>query len=454
MVSPTAAAATPPTFRHDDAGTPEQQWLALPDWDGVRALEPFGPSGARRLVVVAAHPDDESLGAGGLIATAAELGVPVEVVVLTDGAASHPGSTSVTGDALAALRADETRSAVTALAPLAGVHLVGLPDGELARHVDAAVTALVAVVGERGPDTLLVAPWRGDGHTDHEAASVVASTAAVRTDSHVVEYPIWLWHWGTGEDVPWHDLRGLRLDDGARAAKAAALAAHASQVTPLSDGPGDEALLSPSMLAHFDRPHEVFVTPRAPHDDDAFERLHREVEEPWDTPTSWYEQRKRAVTLAALPHQRYGRALEVGCSTGQLARALADRCDHLLALDRADSAVERARAAIAGQQHVEVRRATVPRDWPHAQFDLVVVSEVGYFLSPLDLDGVIDRVERCLAPDGAVVLCHWRHPIEGWPLTGDRVHERWAERTGRPPVVTHLERDFALVVHAARGVSP
>ncbi len=444
-----------PAFLHSDSGTAEPQWVDDTRWADVPALTLLDESHLERVVVVAAHPDDETLGAGGLIVAAAAAGLHVDVVVLTDGEASHPDSPSTTPPRLAAIRRSETRAAVRHLSPGSTVIFADLGDGRLKVSLTEAVSTLVDVIGEDGRKTLLVAPWRGDRHPDHEAAGRAAAIAAERTDARLLEYPIWLWHWAAPDEAPWAAMRALALPPAARTTREAALACHASQVLPLSHAAGDEVLLSADLLAHFHRDREVFVQPDLAHGpgkvDSAFDDLHQENDDPWSVMTAWFERRKRALTLAALPDEHYGRALEIGCSLGLLAGDLANRCDELVALDRSDVAVERARHRLRGVPNVQVEAAVVPRDWPSGTFDLVVVSEVGYFLSPLELDGLLARVRDNLAPGGHVVLCHWRHPIVGWPLDGDRVHDLWRAASEQDPLVVHRERDFLLEVHAHPG---
>ena len=97
-------------------------------------------------------------------------------------------------------------------------------------------------------------------------------------------------------------------------------------------------LLGPALLAHFDRDVEVVLESAAPVGDDALDRVHRDRDDPWDV-DGWYERRKRAITLASLPREHYGRALEVGCSVGALAVDLAGRCDALVAVDSSAAAL-------------------------------------------------------------------------------------------------------------------
>lgn len=432
---------TEPDFRHDRPGTPADVWMAELASRPLPSLSL--PATRGRLVVAGAHPDDETLGAGGLIHTAARAGWQVEVVTATAGEGSHPHSPSQVPQRLAEVRRAELRDAIALLAPGATVRCLDLPDGDVAAHVPELVAALVRIIGTDGDDVLLCAPWRRDGHPDHEAVGRAGAIAAARTDARLLEYPVWLWHWGHVDDVPWDEGVRLPLSGAALDTKRAAVAAHTSQVRPLSPEAGDEVLLGDDLLAHFDR-DEVFLASDATVEDDALDLVHRQRPDPWQV-DSFYERRKRALTLASLPRERYARALEVGCSVGALAVDLAGRCDELLAVDDSETAIDLARRRTAGLEHVDVRRARVPDEWPEGRFDLVSISEVGYFLSPRDLAEVVARACRALTDDGHLLLCHWRHQPVGWPLAGPAVHEAFLV-TGAPVLVAHDEPDFLLHV--------
>ena len=246
------------TFRHDEPGTDEAVWRG---WRRLERLPPLDWDGLDHVVVVAAHPDDETLGAAGLMAEASRRGIGVDVVVATLGEASHPRSGTITPEGLSRWRAREVTGAVGLLAPRAVLHLLHLPDGVLQQHVPA-VTARVA--GLAGVGSLVVAPWVGDGHPDHAAAGLGAARAAAAVRARSLEYPVWAWHWSAPADprVPWRRMIRHPLTPAARRLKRRALALHRSQTHPLSDQPGDETLLGAGFLDHFDRPHEVFVGPR------------------------------------------------------------------------------------------------------------------------------------------------------------------------------------------------
>lgn len=440
------------SFTHDGVGTDAEAWRAHPRWGHAPELTLVNQDRpCTRLVVVAAHPDDESLGAGGLIATAAARGLDVYVVLLTAGEGSHPDSPTITRHALATRRLGEAERALGILAPDAPLVFLGASDGGVAEVEAAVTTSLVDLIGD-GRTTLLVAPWREDGHTDHEAAGRAAAAAARRTGARLVEYPIWMWHKDAPQAAPWDRMRRLDLSERVTQRKWLAIQAHATQVKPLSEAPEDAVLLSGRVLAHFSAPVEHFVTDAAT--DAALDELHEREPDPWGVDVRWYEARKRQLTLAALPRPQFRRALEVGCSRGTLAAQLAGRCDRLVAVDSSRTAAAEARVRLGNLDGVEVHELDVPRDWPEGRFDLVVVSETGYFLSPDDVDALIQRIRGCLEPDGVVLLCHWRHPVEGWVLDGPDVHDLFRASSLPPEVAHYVERDFEISVLCRPGLWP
>lgn len=435
-------------FSHDRPGTPAQRWLQHAGRAQVPALD---LTGLARLVVLAAHPDDESLGAGGLIATAHRRGIEVLLVLLSAGEHSHPNSPTHTPEQLAVRRLDEARAALHELAPGARTVFLAVEDGKVAAAQHTVTTRLVDLVGD-GRSTLLAAPWRQDGHPDHDAAGRAASAAARRTGARLVEYPVWWWHWARPEDADWSMLVRLDLDHDAATSRDRAIAAHGSQVEPLSEQPGDEVLLGVGLLEHFGSRVEHYVL-EAPVDQ-TLDDLHHAGADPWGVDSRWYERRKRALTLASLPRDRFRRGLEIGCSRGALSEELAARCDELVAIDEGPQAVASARSRLDELHHVVVDVAQVPRDWPPGVFDLVVLSEVGYFLSPADLDGVIERLHGCLSSDAVLLACHWRHSVEGWVLDGPQVHARLRSLLGPAEQATYTDRDVEISVFCADAEWP
>lgn len=154
-----------------------------------------------------------------------------------------------------------------------------------------------------------------------------------------------------------------------------------------------------------------------------FDALFTSNADPWQFKSRWYEQRKRALTLACLPQLRYASGYEPGCANGELSAALATRCDQLVVSDGSALAVEMATARLADLPNVTVTQAWVPLQWPLESFDLIVISEFGFYLDAQSLHGVADRITASIRPGGTVAACHWRRPIEACEFNGDQVHQ-------------------------------
>ncbi len=236
------------------AGTDESRWA---DWAAPQAWPrlDLAELASRPVLVVAAHPDDEVLGVGGLLAVLARLGADLRLLWATDGEASHPGSTAEPAGRLAAIRRAESSVAAErlGLAAASRTHL-GLPDGRLTEREDELADRLGQLVRD---GEVVLAPWSGDGHPDHEACG----RAAGRVFATVLEYPVWAWHWAEPDDdrVPWSQARRVDLDTDARERKAAAVGCFQSQVAPIGPDPLDGPVLPDRVLAHFRRQHEVVL---------------------------------------------------------------------------------------------------------------------------------------------------------------------------------------------------
>ncbi|MXP63037.1 PIG-L family deacetylase [Roseomonas sp. M0104] len=233
---------------------------------------PFAPLaeivGAGGVVVLAPHPDDESLGCGGLLAMAREAGRAVAVVFVSDGAASHRNSRRYPPPALRDLRAAEALAALAALGlPADAAHFLGLPDAAVPDHgpgFEAAVAAIHGIARSVGASALL-ATWAHDPHCDHQATHAMAAVVArQRGGLRHRAYPVWGHSLPAGAMLPGGAPRGARLDIAAQLpAKRRAVAAHRSQTTPLIDDDPEGFCLDAAMLARFDRPFEVFLEPAA-----------------------------------------------------------------------------------------------------------------------------------------------------------------------------------------------
>ncbi len=177
-----------------------------------------------------------------------------------------------------------------------------------------------------------------------------------------------------------------------------------------------------------------------------FDKMFEASEDPWAFRARWYEKRKRALTMACLLQQQYHRVFEPGCANGELSLALAERSVSFLGQDMCERAVALARARLAHQRGAEVRIGEVPRDWPSGHFDLIVLSELGYYLDEEQWRYVIELAQQSLGPHGTLLACHWLHPIEGCPMDGHRVHQLLHEQLTLHHNVRHAEADFLLEV--------
>jgi len=218
----------------EGGGTPTSAWLTARK---KKALPPLDLTGCNGLVVVAPHPDDETLGLGATAAHLVASGVKVQVVSVSDGGAAQLGASPVDRTRLETTRRGELLRATGIL----GVHpatSLGLPDGQLADHEDRLTDLLAAILEGVAPGTWCAATWRGDGHPDHETIGRAAAAACERTGVTLVEYPVWMWHWASPTDraVPWDHACSMPVTDQAVSRKFRAAQCFQSQFQPGADG--------------------------------------------------------------------------------------------------------------------------------------------------------------------------------------------------------------------------
>ncbi|WP_206487552.1 SAM-dependent methyltransferase [Rhodococcus sp. KRD162] len=176
--------------------------------------------------------------------------------------------------------------------------------------------------------------------------------------------------------------------------------------------------------------------------------------DPFMLNSKWYERRKYALTMASLPKAQYRRALEPGCSIGVLTEQIAARCEHVVSTDVVRSALDSARSRIGDTAAVEFALWSLSDDWsalpePGMLFDLIVISEVGYYLDTADLTSAMTRAVEHLEVGGTLVATHWRHDVDDYPLTGDRVHEVIAATKGLALLSRYLDQDVRIEVFVA-----
>jgi cyclopropane fatty-acyl-phospholipid synthase-like methyltransferase len=178
-----------------------------------------------------------------------------------------------------------------------------------------------------------------------------------------------------------------------------------------------------------------------------FDALYTADPDPWNFGASPYERAKYSLTLNAMPKPRYRTALEVGCSIGVLTRSLASRCDAVVAIDAAQAPLVEARRRCADLPGVRFEHMFLPYEWPDGAFELILLSEIIYYLNPEDVGRLAARVTNSLAQGGSLILVHWTG-LTNYPLSGDEAAALFIERMGPTCVVNRADRyaEFRLDV--------
>jgi LmbE family N-acetylglucosaminyl deacetylase len=215
-----------------NGGTPVELWTG---WD--HCFAPWDIAACPGMTIVAPHPDDETLGMGGTLATLCAAGIDVQVVSVSDGGAAYPELTAEGRAQLETVRRAELRRAMALLGAREPIRL-GMPDGELHLHERQITERITALLASFPAGRWCAATWRGDGHPDHEAVGRATAVAAASSGAPFVEYPVWMWHWARPGDsaVPWGRARRATLTDEALALKHLAVQSFSSQTQPRPDG--------------------------------------------------------------------------------------------------------------------------------------------------------------------------------------------------------------------------
>jgi len=178
-----------------------------------------------------------------------------------------------------------------------------------------------------------------------------------------------------------------------------------------------------------------------------FDDLYSSSADPWGLATRSYEARKYAITVASLPRLRYRRIYEPGCSIGVLTRLLAARGGTVVASDISLAALATARQA-GLPSNVSLEQATAPEEWPPGRFDLIVLSELGYYFDEADLGTFIRRSHASLEADGHLLAVHWRKRVSDYPRTAAQVH-RQLRSSGFTSLACYTDDHFLLEVFGA-----
>jgi len=440
-------------------GHPAPLWTtALESLAAHEPAELLEVASGDRLIVAVPHPDDETLAVGGILARLHGIGVNIVVVLMTAGEAAY-GQSGEPAAALGRIRVREFHEAVGALRlESAELHLLDLPDGQLAEHESQMRTALSDLLHAEPlrarNRTAVLAPWTRDPHPDHRAVGRAAGVAARRAGTMRWSYPVWMRHGLTPDDpeVPWPHIRRVSLDAHEREIKRAAIELYASQLDASSPDVGP--VLPPYVTEHFSDGNELLIRP-APGEDEAgahFDALYEGNADPWRVGTSWYERRKRAILLASLPRENYTCAWEPGAATGHLSAELTSRCARLVASDVSPRAIASARELVAGDQvsFAVAQTPAQPPDLAPGSCDLVVLSEFLYYLPDHARARTIELAAELLQPGGHLVVAHWRgHPADAH-CSGEQANAEAAGSLGRS-LVHHVDESFVLDITEKTG---
>lgn len=239
-------------------GTPESLWQESFKTRSVKQSTIVELLAVSKVVhILAPHPDDEILACGGIIQQLSQMNVPVQIVAVTDGEASHPGSNRWSAPALAAARTEESELALRTLAGNASRKRLRLADGDVAAHEAELIDMLVSLFGK---NDMVIAPWRLDGHPDHEAVGRAGCVASNKSGCRFFEVPIWGWHWAHPkcDTFPWQRAVAIPLTPDQQHAKVYAMQLFRTQIEP-DPSVQREAVLPGFALKRFQRPFEVIL---------------------------------------------------------------------------------------------------------------------------------------------------------------------------------------------------
>jgi len=407
------------------------------------------------LLLLAPHPDDESLGCGGLIALLSKTGANVHIIFITDGSASHPDSTNYSPLKLSRIRQAEAIRACRRLGvKYKELTFLNQPDSRMESFDDSALETLARLVAEKfknGKYNTIAMPWRRDPHGDHIIVHEIGDLALRKIEDNVtkLEYPIWLWKKGSNGDWPKeNEITPYRLNiKEVVSKKLMAIQEHASQLGRVIDDDPDGFVLTEELLEPFlGNTEYFFLTNLRPLDTlgkGYFDRLYSEKSDPWNFKGSSYEHEKYGHTIAALDQRKFNHGLELGCSVGIQTKLLSENCTNLVAVDISEVAIVAAKEECHELQNITFRCQDISTDFPKSKFDLITLCEVGYYFKRAVLLQIFNKIVNRLLPKGKLLMVHWTPFVPDYPLTGSEVHNLFEE---------YIENTNSSLVEVAKDV--
>ncbi|RXJ44365.1 bifunctional PIG-L family deacetylase/class I SAM-dependent methyltransferase [Gelidibacter gilvus] len=385
-------------------------------------------------LIIAPHPDDEALGCGGMISYLRSQNVPVSVVFMTSGGASHLNSLKYPPKLLAEVREAEALKSCEIL----GVHadhvfFYRYPDGVLSSYEDEKVKEIaqqISLLMEKQEIKTIFYPWRRDVHPDHKMCNTIGFSAVNQNKSSVqiVEYPVWLWNISEENDWPEEEeISVFRLNvTEVLEQKKAAIFAHKSQTSEFIDDDPSGFRLTEDLLAPFLGDYEFYFFTKDKMeslDQQFFDTLYSDNADPWNFKHSDYELAKYQKTNEILGDSHFKNGLEVGCSIGIQTRFFAKHCDTLLAIDISKDALAEAEKNNNDLENVTFQVKDIVQDFPDGQYDFITLCELGYYFDPHTLQEIFQKVSEHLNTDGQFLMVHWTSYVREFPLNGNQVNQ-------------------------------
>ncbi len=402
------------------------------------AIEQLGKQLGSTLVL-APHPYDAALRCGGIIAHLRRQNIPVWVIFITNGTASHPNSVEYPTKKLASLRKKEAVKSCKIL-DVESTHIVFLehPDASLVNFNSDEKTDVALQIFNIVKDHNIFSvflPWRREPHEGHKVAYELGRMVKDRyaQDIELIEYPIWLWKNSKKEDWPFEkEVEAFRLNiDEMVAKKRKAIFAHAHQTSKIiKDDPQGFTLtedLSSTSLTSFELYFIDKDRKASSLEKEYFDTLYSHNPDPWNFRNSEYEQSKYKAIDVHIGDRYFENALELGCSIGIQTRYFAPHCKYLLAIDISESAIDTAKQLNDNLLNVDFQHLDVLKKFPAGPFNFVSMCEIGYYFTDKTLKMLFNKITENLAEKGHFLMVHWTSFVREYPLTGKKVHQLFIE---------------------------
>lgn len=408
-----------------------------------------------RTLIMAPHPDDEALGCGGLILHLRSQNIPVWVVFVTSGDASHLNSKDYPPQILASLRENEAKKSCEILGvEPCNIFFLRQPDSLLSYIEYSTKTEIASVILkllEQFAIASLFLPWRRDPHPDHRITYEIGIKAVGMAGHEIqlVEYPIWLWKKSEKEDWPIkEEVEIFRLNiEEMLPLKKLAIFEHESQTSNLIKDDPEGFILTQDLLSPFLKTFEVYLFSsqkmKVSLGRDYFDKLYSVNPDPWNFRKSDYEKSKYEKIQSFLEDKNYRIGLELGCSIGIQTRYLATNCDHLLAVDVSKDAIVSARELNTDLLNVLFLEMDIIQEFPKDRFNFISLCEIGYYFERDMLISLFEKIAEHLKKNGHFLMVHWTSFVRDYPITGRQVHQLFRDLNKK----NHQFRCISSYVH-------